>query len=303
MIKLALFDLGETLIHGDQPFPHVITALRAISQFHTEENKPLILGLVSDFLSAEPPVTETKIAAREKEYQKILEGAGLREFFEPFSSRVTLSTRAGVNKPDRRIFELAIQRSETGASLSECSFVTENADHLSKCKEFGMRPVRFGSGPGITPAFSDWADAAATFAVLVNPESENNRALANVATLDARYNLVDFKPSGRTGGREIKGRAKQLVPINDPKLGELSGLYVELPSDVTVMFDQKGLIEDVAATPPDADEVADVSNYVLSLARTKAIAQPGQPARGATHFVEKDSAGRRRLVRRGYRAF
>ena len=110
MIKLALFDLGDTLLHGTTPFPNAITALEAISRLHTEAGEPLILGLVSDFLPADPPVTEAKITAREQEYRDILEGARLKGFFEPFSSRVTLSTRAGVNKPDRRIFELEIGR-------------------------------------------------------------------------------------------------------------------------------------------------------------------------------------------------
>ena len=303
MIKLALFDLGETLIHNNHPLPYTITALHAISRFQTEDGEPLALGLVSDFVAADPPVTEAKIATREQKYQKILEEAGLAEFFEPFSSHVTLSTRAGVNKPDRHIFELAAKRSGTGAMLSECLFVTENTDHLGKCKEYGMLPVRFGTGPGITPAFSDWADAPALFAGLVNPGHAGNQAAAIAATLAARYSLIDFRPSELVGGHKVKGQAKHLVKLNDPSLGDLNGVYVELPSDVTVSLGADGRVSDVAVTPPGAGEVADAINYVSSLVKSKKIATPEQPAVGATHAVEKDAAGRRRLVRRGYNAF
>jgi FMN phosphatase YigB (HAD superfamily) len=167
MIKLAFFDLGETLIHDMTPFPGAIQALEAISQLETEAGERLILGLVSDFLTAGPPVNETTISAREEEYRGILAGTGLAGFFEPFSKRVTLSTRAGVNKPDRRIFELALERSGIAAHLSECAFVTETPDHLEKSRDFGMIAIRFGAGPGITPAFSDWVDAPALFGRLL----------------------------------------------------------------------------------------------------------------------------------------
>ncbi|WP_165074590.1 HAD-IA family hydrolase [Paludisphaera rhizosphaerae] len=167
MFRIAFFDLGETLIHDMTPFPGSIQALQAIGQLDTESGQRLTLGLVSDFLAAGPPVNEATISAREEQYRGILAATGLAGFFEPFAKRVTLSTRAGVNKPDRRIFELALERSGVEAQLSECAFVTETIAHLEQSRAFGMTAIRFGAGPGITPAFSDWGDAPALFARLL----------------------------------------------------------------------------------------------------------------------------------------
>jgi FMN phosphatase YigB (HAD superfamily) len=303
MIKLALFDLGETLLQGTTPFPNAIAALEAISRLHTEAGEPLILGLVSDFLPADPPVTEAKIAAREQEYRDILDGARLKEFFEPFSSHVTLSTRAGVNKPDRRIFELAIKRSGVGASLDECTFTTETTEHLAKCKSFGMVAIRFGTGPGISPAFSNWSDAPHLFAGLLGRDDAHNQAVVTAAELSVRHNLAGFVPSAPVQGREHRGQARQLVELKDPKLGDLDGLYVELPTEVTVSLGKDRHVANVAATPPGKDEVADAVNFVAGLARAGKIAIPGRPAIGATHAIEQDAHGRKCLVRRGYRAY
>jgi hypothetical protein len=303
MIKLALFDLGETLIHGTTPFPDVITALDAIAQLHTRSGGRLILGLVSDFLSAEPPVTEAKISAREQEYRKILVDAQLSEFFEPFSARVTLSTRAGVNKPDRRIFELAVERSGLEASLADCTFTTEDIGHLAKCKEYGMSAVRFGMGPEITPAFSEWADAPALFADLLDPNDAHNRGVVTAAELSTRHNLFGFVPSTSVRSLEWRGQAKQLVELNDPKLGDLNGIYAELPTDVTVGFGKDRRVSKVAATPPGKDEVADAVNFVAGLAKAGKIRIAGRPAPEATHAVEEDHSGRKRLVRKGYSAY
>src|SRR4051794_9299472 len=107
MIKLALFDLGETLLHDDTPFPNAITALEAIAKLKTASGEALQLGLGSDFLTGDPPGNEGMIATREQEYRRSREGAGLIDFLEPCSSRVTGSPRPGVFKPGRRLFELA----------------------------------------------------------------------------------------------------------------------------------------------------------------------------------------------------
>ena len=37
MIKLALFDLGETVLHGTTPFPNAIAGLKAISGWYRKQ--------------------------------------------------------------------------------------------------------------------------------------------------------------------------------------------------------------------------------------------------------------------------
>jgi FMN phosphatase YigB (HAD superfamily) len=114
----------------NRPFPHVKEALQTIQSFVTAGGKPLVIGLVSDYELAAPPATPAKIAAIFDRYLAVLEQTGLQPFFEPVQRRVTLSTHAGVFKPDRKIFETALQRLRSKASLEECLFITENADHL-----------------------------------------------------------------------------------------------------------------------------------------------------------------------------
>jgi FMN phosphatase YigB (HAD superfamily) len=56
MIKVVMFDLGDTLIDAnDHPFPHVADALTAIAGFKTAEGNPLKSCLVSDFAMAPVP--------------------------------------------------------------------------------------------------------------------------------------------------------------------------------------------------------------------------------------------------------
>src|SRR5215472_9201578 len=106
MIRVLMFDLGMTLVDQEnRPFRHVPAALTAIAKFETKGGKPLESCLVSDFDLAPPPVTAAKVNAIFKRYLEILDTTTLRPFFEPVKNRVTLSTHAGVMKPDRKIFE------------------------------------------------------------------------------------------------------------------------------------------------------------------------------------------------------
>ena len=167
MIKLVLLDLGETLIRKGQPLPGAVAALEALAKLRTTADKPLVLALVSDYYPPDPPGDEAAVRAKETDYRAVLAAVGLGRFFEPFAERVTLSTRAGVAKPARKVFELAAARSGTGATLGECLFVTEEAAHLAKAREYGLTVVRFGTGPGLEPAFGDWAAGPPLLARLV----------------------------------------------------------------------------------------------------------------------------------------
>src|SRR5262249_6650807 len=136
MIRVVMFDLGETLVDNDRrPFPHITDALTAIAAFKTADGKPLHSCLVSDYTMPEPPATQAKITALFKKYLAILDHTGLRAFFEPVEKRVTLSTHAGVAKPDRRIFETALQRLGVKVPLEERLFITEDPGHIKEAGE------------------------------------------------------------------------------------------------------------------------------------------------------------------------
>lgn len=170
MIQILMLDLGDTLVHGDEVFPHVLEALETLRNFETAGGKPLQLALVSDFLMPQPPVTPAKIDELFQQYIDIVKGFGLSEFFEPFEQHITLSTHAGVRKPDRQIFELAITRLGMDVALSDCLFITENAEHISACQELGMATLWFASEAS-GGDFDDWSEAPLLVSQLVHPEN------------------------------------------------------------------------------------------------------------------------------------
>lgn len=302
MIKLAFFDVGETLIHAGLPFSGVPEALTAIEGLRTATGEDLLIGIISDYHMPLAPVTEEKIAGLEEQYRReVLVPSNLMRFFEPFDARVTLSSRAGVRKPERKIFEVAVARTGIAATFLECLFVTENVAHLEKCSEYGITPVHFGPDHHGPSGFADWADAPLLIADLIAPGDAGNHAAASAAELDIRHGLAGFEVI-ESSGQRIRGRANQLLQLNDSRLGPLNGVFIERPSEVRVELRDDGRISKVtaAATPPD--EVEDAINFVFSLIRSGRVAIPGQPApiMGATHAIETDSKGRMKLVRRGY---
>jgi len=301
VIRVGLFDVGETLIDSAsrQPFPGVAEALDVISEFTTADGRPLFLAIVSDFYLPRPR-TEASMAAMEARYRdEVLGPGGLAKFFQPFDSHVTLSSRSGYSKPDKRIFDLAVARSGTGVTLDDCFFVTENADHLDKCQDYGIQPVRFGPVVEDMPGFEDWADAPAVIGGLIAPGSARSPMSAAVPQLFKR-GLSDFRQTGRQG-RRVRGEANQLVQLDDPRLGPLNGVYVALPTQVTVELASSGRVTEVASAGPGSDEVADAVNFVCSLMKSRSIAGEGlTTGPRATHAIEQDQAGRKRLVRRGY---
>lgn len=304
MIKLLFLDVGETLLHGRTPFPHALLALESLTRLTTASGDDLFVSLISDYHMPRVPGDQQEIEALEGEFLEILAEARMDRFFEPFEKHVTISSRAGVTKPARQIFELGVKRSGTGASLNECLFVTEDSEHLAKAQDFGMTVVRFGSGPGIEPSFSDWSDGVGLLADLIEPNHPANREAAAAAFLGARHELLNFRGLRQldTDADTYEGEANRLVKLSDPRLGSLDGLYVELPCQVRFRCGNDGKIRDVTAGDPSQEEISDAVNFVAGLLKSKRVALPSEQTFGATHQVESDEAGRKRLLRRGYSA-
>jgi len=79
MIRLALFDLGDTLIQNNAALPHVREALQTVRQFRVADGGSLPIGIVSDDAIPPPPFTEDEIVASEARFQGILSATGLSE--------------------------------------------------------------------------------------------------------------------------------------------------------------------------------------------------------------------------------
>jgi hypothetical protein len=251
----------------------------------------------------EPPVTTAKIDALFLEYLDVLEHTALKDYFEPVERCVTLSTHAGVYKPDRKIFETAIERLGVNAELDECLFITENADHIKACGKLHMKTLTFGV-KGSPEGFDDWSNGPMMIARLVAPSSHKDTELALKVSLAAthRMDLVSAAPQGSKKGA-ISARVRVWHAIDDPSLGELNGVHVELPTEAELSLDARGAIESVRQARPSDDIVAEATQYVRGLAGTGQIASdPKKRPLGATHELSVDSEGRRYLKRKRYSA-
>jgi len=303
MVRVVMFDLGLTLIDSsNRPFPHVKDALTAISSFTSSNGKPLLSCLISDFTMPAPPPTTAKINAIFKDYLAMLDGTGLRPFFEPTTKRVTLSTQAGVLKPERKIFEIALQRLGTTAKLEDCLFVTEASGHIRTAREkLKMQTLQF-QPPAGKPGFSDWAQAPGLIANLVAPHQFSNAQAAVKAHLAAQgIELDSAEPLSRPGAMKIA--AKSWHPISVPEFDDLRDVLVSVPVEGEITRGPEGQVESVNVRKPSTAEIDEVTSFVRSLATHGQIeGHSKDSSRGATHAIETDENGKRKLVRKRFSA-
>lgn len=145
-MKVVFFDLGRTLEKNDVLFPGAQQTLQEIQLMRDNEAQPLELGLISDWTMSEARNSIPDLQAR---YYALLDGLGIRSFFEPVGERVTLSTEAGVFKPNEKIFRLALDKIDPQAAFDNAIFITENAEHVAGARALGMGAIHF-KPPGQT---------------------------------------------------------------------------------------------------------------------------------------------------------
>jgi hypothetical protein len=299
MIRVVMFDFGETLIDkARRPLPRAAEALAAIAEFKTADGKRLRSCLVSNFGLARP-FTTMNVDTKFREFLTILDGTGLRPLFEPVNKRVTLSAHADAEKPDRKVFEKALQRLGASVPLVECMLVTEEADHVNEVrKRLGMQALQFG---GAGADFDDWADAPALIADLAAPDQEANTRAAIKAHLAARG--IDLLASERESADAMSFSGNVWSPISVPGFEDLQEVHVAIPVKGKVTRGTKGKLRSDVSKRPSAEEVAEAASYVRSLATHGQIAGTGgKRVRHPTHAIETDEKGNRRLVRKRFSA-
>ncbi len=300
MIKILHLDLGETLVHGNSPFPHVPQALDVLNQFVTEAGDPLGVGLVSDFDMPATPGNAAQVAQIFKQYLQLLEGFGLRSYFEPVEKRVTLSTHAGKKKPDPHVFEVAGQRLGLTASFSERLFITEDPGHISKARALGMEALQFGTAAGSD--FADWSAGPLLIARRVTPSKHDNLQLALDLWLRVHKNGELTELHATTTPDLFQIQANVWVALQDASLGSLQNVEVTIPCAGAVKLTSAGSVSS-AQLAADADAIADATGYVKTLRDNGQISTaPGALAPGTTHVLDKDEQGRQRLRRQRFSA-
>jgi hypothetical protein len=297
MIRALLLDLGDTLIVDGNVLPGVPEALRVLQTLETGDGKPLITCLVSDY-TMPAPRTPQAIEATFQEYLAVIEHANLRQFFEPVEERVTLSTHAGVMKPDRRVFETALTRAKLSASIKEALFITEDAGHIAACRKMGMTALQFGVD------FDNWTDAPLLIAGTIASSGTTNFGAALKPLLAAGHGVrLDTVESISADG--VRGKGRSWVKLDAPELGNLRGVHVELPVDVEARLGSAGRLADVRVTP-SPEHVGEAVQNVQTLVSNRQISEGTVAADSPvvpTHTVETDDKGRRLLRRRRFTAF
>ena len=294
MIQVLLLDLGGTLVDPAlHPLPHVATALEAISSFQTAAGKPLVSALVSDYELA-TPFTPAKVNAKFKEYLKLLDQTTLRPYFEPVKQRVTLSTHANAMKPDRAVFEKALERLGVKVPLADCLFITEDAGHIQAARTtLKMTALQFGVD------FHDWSEAPALIAHQVDPANFANTESALKAHLGAKGVEVVSTSPGPGGKIQVAGHVWQ--PVSVPGHEDLKDIQVAVPVEGQVKTGAKGFTTAADALRPTPENVDEATQFVRSLAEQGQIAdRPG--AFRPSHAIETDAEGNRKLVRKRFSA-
>ena len=298
MIRILMFDLGETLVHDDTVFPHVHEALSAVRQFETEAGKPLAICLVSDF-GPTPPVPQENIRAIFKEYTLILDRFGLTDFFKPVDKRITLSAHAGALKPDRRVFEKAIERLGLDAGLGECLFITENGNHIEACRILGMKTLKFGPPASPRTEFTDWSEAPLLISHIIAPQQARDLELALGVRIAAAYDLELISLQKATAAGHLTGRAKKWCATPN---GE-ENIQVPVPVEVEIRLDDRGRIQSVESGQPDSEALEEAAHFIETLQANRQLAPEAGPLPpGATHQIKTDESGQKRLVRKRFNA-
>lgn len=295
-----MIDLGDTLVRNNSVLPHVPEALKALSSFVTTDDDPLQMCLVSDFLDATPP-TETQIQKVFQQYLQLLDGFGLKDFFEPTDKRITLSTHAGVRKPDRRVFELALERLGLPVDLSTCMFITENAGHIQACRAMGMETLQFGASVAdVGVEFDNWSHASQLVADRLESHSDTNTSPQLAAQIGAHLKLDNVEIVGNPNGDCLKISGTVWQEISAPDLNDLDGVNVGLPVNLRCQVKEDGSIETLERNDPTQDDVNSAVTFAKSLLESSAISLDGHDTPGTSHFVERDAEGRRFLKRKGF---
>lgn len=303
MIRVVMFDLGMTLIDAQhQPFAQVPEALAAIAGFKAADGRLLRTCLVCDFPMAEPPNAAQKARALFQQCLALLDATGLRPLFEPVRLRVTLSTQAGARKPARAVFETALRRLHSEATLDECLFVTENAAHIRAARaQLHLQTLRFRPGGPTATAFGDWSQAPALIAHRLGPPQPSNLHAAVSVHLAAKgVTLSALTPAGVSGTYRASGSVWHAVPL--PGARRLRPVELAVPVVCRVSLGANGTLRSTVPAP-SAAAIAEATAFVATLAAHRQIGRAGATrAAGATHEISTAPDGRQRLARKRFSA-
>ena len=305
MVRVIILHSGAMVVEGDAALPHLREALEVLSKFETRSGNALILSLIADYARPSPAVmTDQKIEVIFSQYVSMLDKVDLKRFFEPVDRRITLAADAGAVLPERRVFAKAIQRLRQRISLSECLFITPNAEDVIACRKMGMKVLRFAQEVSTNADFRDWSEAPLLIARIVAPDSALNKTLALQVRLATAYDMQLVSINEDKRSNLIHGRAKKLFPVLlKTRGGRSETIEVPFPVNVEITLDKQGNVSTVKNDEPDAETVAESAHFIKTLEANKQISHGPNPVTGSeTHRIEVDAKGRKLLTRKRFTA-
>jgi hypothetical protein len=298
MTHSLLFELEKTLVDPQgKVFAHVLDALKTMKSFQTETGENLLMCLISvgrDGAGGDD--TFQGLASR-------LETLGLKSFFDPLERKVNLIPRADTQGLGRHLFETALSRSASDATLEQCVFFTGDHDAARVARGLNMKTFEFSPSQDGKADFADWLEAPLLVAKIVCSNRPQNTELALRAYLAATENMDLVSLMASSDPDALLGKVSTWHAITSEKLKDLSGVNVKLPAQIRVQLDASGKVKKVDRTEPAPTDQEEAAHFVESLAMHGQIASgSGVTLRDATHQISTDNEGRRYLVRKRFSA-
>ena len=190
-----------------------------------------------------------------------------------------------------------------GIQPRKALFVTSGPNRAALASSIGLTvvvmtpPLVFGA-----IGFAEWSECPLVVAHLVPGENERNLESALRFRLAANAGLEDVHLR-RHEGNTVQVHAREWVEIDEPSLGLLKGVHVQLPISADVVLENDGRIAHVVRHPPSPGGLEEARHFVQTLSAHRQIADSEEELPpGATHIVETDSKGRRKIQRRRFSA-
>ncbi|WP_441289041.1 HAD family hydrolase [Sorangium sp. KYC3313] len=286
--SVLLLDLGGTLEYGGVVLPDAARALDVVSGFRTSSGQRLPVALVSDFTMPASGSGPVEIERLFHEYVDMLSHLGLAPYFQPPEQRITLSTQAGVRKPHRAVFELALERLGVAPRLDACLFVTESAEHVGACRALGMHALRLGPDGD----FDVWSAGPLILARVLG-----------IRDAEALRPALDLRLERRFGRRLLHVESIADASNGGARISAMVGDALDTPTPVAaeITLARSGDIAALAVDGSPVDARADAELYRRVLEDNAMIAPAGaELPQGATHTLAPGPGGDMALRRRRY---
>ena len=288
MIKILIFDLWDTLVQGENEFPHAREALNVLSKFENEAGDKLNMYLVSNQDGTTSLASERKLPSVFQDFTKLLKALNLKIFF----------------KEHEQPFDKSVSQSDITAEFDECLFISGDTKQLSICRKWGMKVLRFTPSESGDADFGDWSEAPLLIARLAVPDSSYNRKVALQFYLATNFGLDLVSINYAISPDLIEGRVKKSFPVTiKTRDGALETIQTLVPVNVMVKLNKNGKVSSVKSDEPNAEELAESAHFITSLEDNAQISHKhGKLKHNETHVLVADEKGQKRLKRKRYTA-